>query len=556
MSDLDIENICRLCCEKKNRMRSLFDLTVNDSTSLKQVILDVTRLEVDIGDGMPQKICRMCTSTLMKMHETIENYRENNLKLQQQISAVLQQQVEIKEEEVDEEDLEKACHREMLVDNIDIKEEQEAEYIDYEELEQTKECSDNEVSANVKADDSEINPFDENDEGMPEEENKEIDPKRDKPRVKKSRKPIGLSAPWKPAPKRPKKRNPDAPQKSDHKCYVCRSDSHGSAQALLAHLNSNHLNLLPYTCQECVMDTVVIKTALALNSHKRQHLNPEKCPFCDKRYSCKNNVDMHVQLHHAENTSESELTCKHCGKVFATKTSLNHHMKLHTTATSCELCGKIFAERSKLQRHIQRFHEKLRNFECHICKKKLVSLESVQNHVKAYHSTRKYKCSYCSKTFGTELAHRFHEKRHVNNPDFEPKKDWKDYYTVIEGDDSDSTLKKLKKCTLCGVITRAITTHLSAVHFPTEHRCETCGMTFKIKQIYNIHVREHENGKAERCPICGKEFSERKNLYSHLRTKKHRDNPLAQQILSTVRPKKLTGLWGMNFDSVEEQTHE
>lgn len=235
-----------------------------------------------------------------------------------------------------------------------------------------------------------------------------------------------------------------------------------------------------------------------------------------------------MQLLHTEN--EAPPTCKYCGKVCPSKASLIHHMKVHTTAASCEICGRVFKERHKLRLHIERKHEKQKKHECTVCKKKLGSLDSLQNHVKIYHSNQEFKCSYCPKTFGRENSLLQHEKKHINNPDFVSCKDWTEYYTVIEGQEDKPSGARLKKCNICGRVTSSMFFHLTSTHFPTDYHCETCGETFKRKSYYDAHVLEHKYGKAHQCPICGREFTLRRNLISHLRTKKHQDHPLAQSL--------------------------
>ncbi|XP_062535852.1 zinc finger protein 596-like isoform X2 [Armigeres subalbatus] len=545
MSDLDIENICRLCCEKKNRMRSLFDLTVNDSTSLKQVILDVTRLEVEAEDGMPQKICRTCTSTLVKMRETIENYRANDVKLRQQLAVLHPLQIEIKEEEVDLETLENTIQQDIMTDNVTIKPEpEEDEYLDFEQLEEIEEHDPANEAQDV--DESETETADEeirhdgkvvdDDDGdwVQNDVAKDKAIKR-KSSSKKSRKKKGSSdlQLQHPSCQRFKEHDLNRPRFQDFKCYICMSDSYGTVEAVMAHLNSSHLDILPYTCPECVMETVVIRTVVALNSHKRQHLNPEKCPLCDKRYSCKRGVELHMQMRHTGENEPNPSPCEMCGKVCSSKLTLKQHMRVHTSGSACEICGKIFEQRSKLRRHIQNRHEKIKKYECHICKKKLATLSAVQNHINTYHSSQVLTCSYCPKKFSSELTHRYHEKKHIENQNYVAAKEWKEYYTILEGEEGKKD--KLKKCKLCDIVTRNMGTHLGRVHFPTEYRCEICGMTFKTKQSCDIHVLEHKHGKAHRCPICTREFSERKNLLTHLRTKKHQDHPLARAMLGTMK---------------------
>ncbi|XP_029717207.2 zinc finger protein 836 [Aedes albopictus] len=536
MEDIDVEKICRLCCEKKGRLRSLFEGPQKYARTLPDIICDISRLQVERNDGLPQMICRVCSTALVKMYDTIESYRNNDLRLRQMLSMV--PPVEIKEEEVDVDLLENAFVQELQIEHVPMKEEDmNEEYLESDlpsrDTSQITEQLEGEVL--FKREDS-----DDDSEDVPQKDDEEWEPqdipgKDDKkPLVGKSRKrKKQIDETIKSSGRRHRKAKcPDRPRKNDFKCYICMSDSHGTPEALLAHLNGTHQDLLPFTCPECVMETIVINTLLALNSHKKQHLNPEKCPLCDKRYTHKNNLEMHIQMHHSADNSDNSLTCTHCGEIYPTKSALYHHTKIHTTAASCEICGKIFKERSKLKRHIQNKHEKLRKYECHICQKKLSSMDSVQIHIKTFHSAKTLKCSFCPKTFGSELVHRAHEKRHLDHPDLEPKNDWKEYYTIVD------KATKQRKCNLCGMVTTAIGSHLARVHFPTEYRCKVCDQAFKSKQTCEVHELAHEYGKAFHCPICAREFSERKLLICHLRTKQHQDHPLALEMLGTVRTKR------------------
>lgn len=533
-----MDKICRLCCERKSRMRSLFEQRQEYPLSLRQVIFEVSRLEVDSDDGMPQKICTWCVTTMLKMYETINKYRANDAKLRSQVVGMLQIEIKQEEEEVDIGMLEKTFTQELEVGTFPVKTEaMEEEYLDSDTLETSDVTSKLEESGNAKLDLTEAEHEDDpvadkdDDEWKPTKhdvEDVEVPPvKKYRRRTKQEKDAQGKRKMGRP---RTKVEDPNRPRKHDLKCYICKDhESHGSSEALITHLTNTHEDLLPFTCPKCVMETVVIRTVQKLNAHLRQHLNPEKCPHCDRRYTSKNNVALHVQMYHMESDVQCPSTCEYCGEVYPSKVSLLHHMKQHTTAASCEICGKVFKERRKLRLHIERRHEKLRKYECSICQKKLSSLDSVQMHIKSAHSNQVFKCSYCPKTYPTELSHRYHEKKHIENPEFVGKKDWKEFYTVVEGEENKPGLK-LKKCNLCGAVARAIGTHLATVHFPNEFRCTICGITIKNKQRFETHVLEHENGKAHRCPICGREFSDRKNLIAHLRTKQHRDHPLAQSL--------------------------
>lgn len=558
MPNWNIDQICRLCCENKGRLYPLFEH--RQKRSLPDIIMDISRLQIEPNDGMPQNICRVCSTTILRMYETVESYRANDLKLRQRL--IITPMIEIKEEEVEFDVLEKICQQEIKVDDISMKEEVlEEEYLESEQSfennlsEQKDNIGDRETNDPKNEEDSSLEDAGDSDwiptyrDVEKDEEEPLSNVKRryvrsqrnpdevSKKRVRTRRNPNEPKK--KPGRKRLRPLDPNRPRKHDFKCYICKSESHGTAEALMLHLNSVHLDKLPYTCPKCVMETVVIKTVQKLNLHLRQHLNPEKCPYCDKRYTTMNNVATHIEIAHSDDKSQTSWTCKHCEAEFTSKSSLVHHMKLHTTAASCELCGKVFKERSKLRIHIQRRHEKVKKYECHICHKKLVSLDSVQNHIKTYHTDQVYKCRYCEKTYKSEITHRYHEKKHEENPNYVAAKDWSAYYTVVEGQEN-TTGVKMKKCNLCGVTCTAMGFHLSTVHFPTEHRCDICGTTFKRKTYFLTHVLEHTQGKAEKCPICNREYSDRKGLIAHLRTKKHQDHPLAQSLdwLGYRGPKK------------------
>lgn len=553
MSDLDLENICRLCCEKKGRLRSLFEQkSAKVSLSLQQMITDVTRLEITPGDGLPQKICRLCTTTLAKMYESIQEYRENDSKLRQRLVKPYPL-VEIKEEEVDIEQLENIYMQDLVIDNICIKKEEEVIDNKNEDADLNFSISEGDVPDTVGSETDTANEgFQEDD--ADDDEWKPSDETEEKVIKRKSQRKNSKEKKTYRVQKYYRLENVSRPRSHDFKCYICKSDSFGTGEALLVHLNGSHLGVLPYSCSECVTEKVVIKTIVALNNHKRQHMNPEKCPYCDKRYTCKKGVDLHISMHHRDANDPNPSQCEYCDKVYPTKQALRNHMRIHTSGSTCEICGKVFLERNKLKRHIQTFHEKLKKYECHFCKKKLASMSAVQNHINTYHSSQVFKCSYCPKTFSSKMTHRYHEKKHVENKNYVATKDWREYYTVLDG--QEDKLYKSKKCKICGIVTTNIAPHLTKAHFPTEYRCEICDKTFKTKPTFTAHMDVHVHGKVYKCPICGREFNEKRNLISHLRTKKHRNHPLAREILGTVRTPNPAQLEQSGSEEDDESTQE
>lgn len=133
---------------------------------------------------------------------------------------------------------------------------------------------------------------------------------------------------------------------------------------------------------------------------------------------------------------------------------------------------------------------------------------------------------------------------HKRNPEYRAPQNWTSFYTVLEGDD-----EGYSKCNICNLKFKSIVSHLRQIHFPEEFRCQTCEAVFRRKEAFDAHVLEHTHGKAFRCPICGREFSERKLLVCHLKTKKHREHPLAQSLEWLTKRARQNSLKGLDHDS-------
>lgn len=80
-----------------------------------------------------------------------------------------------------------------------------------------------------------------------------------------------------------------------------------------------------------------------------------KCIFCDKIYSRKYGLRIHIRTHNGY----KPLYCKICGRRFGDPSNLNKHSRLHATDNSpykCGVCNKILVRRRDLERHINSWH--------------------------------------------------------------------------------------------------------------------------------------------------------------------------------------------------------
>ena len=53
---------------------------------------------------------------------------------------------------------------------------------------------------------------------------------------------------------------------------------------------------------------------------------PFECSYCEKTFSKKDNLDVHMQIH----SDDKPFECIQCGKAFSDKSSLDRHMRVHS----------------------------------------------------------------------------------------------------------------------------------------------------------------------------------------------------------------------------------
>lgn len=506
MSNFDMDRICRLCCSVKTRMRPLFQHRPKYPFSLCQMIYATAQVDVAPNDGMPQKICKPCVTNVIKMFTTIDSYRENDLKLRQQLERTMPEEIEdaagalaiciqngVAEMNCS---VSQQLELEPMNCNDDQKDVSRAEDDDEGRsmqigicikndpgVAETHDAQDDSTNAdnNNETNTTELNvhikeEIHENQDGIRDEVHDEGGPVLQNIRIKSEHgtdekqdadtsaeyadkrrstrlnihmknQPVNTpnehelifttnnfldaftSSPYavqaEPILKRPRgrpsnKNKESRPKLNDYKCYICKSDSHGTPTALLTHLNSTHSDLLPFTCPECVMETVVLKNLLTLNVHMRRHLHPVKCLYCDKRYISKYKVDIHVKHQHPSkfdnSPTQGSMKCDRCGKKFPSSVSLTRHIKREhasSSTVSCADCGEKFSGKAKLRTHIKREHiGSGKKFECNLCQKRLTSLKILQGHIKKYHTSTStvFTCSHCPQTFCTKVLMRSHVK--------------------------------------------------------------------------------------------------------------------------------------------------
>ena len=177
----------------------------------------------------------------------------------------------------------------------------------------------------------------------------------------------------------------------------------------------HHIQLdTDFACHQC---GIVCANLPGLKAHVRAHQAKRfLCGTCGKSFlvlsQLKDHVDKGVCL--PENRK-----CNICNKTFSGKHHLEMHMRLHTNEKpfSCNICEKAFAQKRSLKEHLLT-HNAERHFKCEICDKKFVQKNHLKYHLASQHSDvasdiAKHSCPTCGKMFPFPFQLKRHQKSHV-----------------------------------------------------------------------------------------------------------------------------------------------
>ncbi|GAB0088971.1 uncharacterized protein DMENIID0001_034400 [Sergentomyia squamirostris] len=249
------------------------------------------------------------------------------------------------------------------------------------------------------------------------------------------------------------------------------------------------------------------------SSSDRRYKNKHRCSKCTRRFSDKNAMKEHEELHgpdgrlrskcnlcgeffdnnsmlreHKKTTHKDEVTCNSCKKTYSNEQSLQHHIDLrHTKKITrrtllCGKCGKNFTSKTALVDHERSDCGKNPIYPCDICKKNYRSAGSLKLH-KTVHDppgTEAFGCKYCEKRFRTKNHMLIHERVHTGEKPF--------------------------VCTYCSKAfghKETLLTHLSLHTGYKRFMCSGCGQRFSCISGLQSHRKAHAD-TCGRVPNCTK----------------------------------------------------
>lgn len=205
--------------------------------------------------------------------------------------------------------------------------------------------------------------------------------------------------------------------KSDHneRIYVCSICGHDfrKRNPYNDHMD-DHMAATADGTYECEICNVSFSDARQFRIHKRTHNSTIKiwpCKACGKKYSSKNLLDEHMNMH----TGARPYKCPHCTKDFASKYTLTAHMKIHYDRKrpfECKECGKSFFSNQNLTQHV-RTHTGVKEYECEVCNKKFGSQHNLEVHKIVHTGHKPFICRTCGKAFARRAEIKDHERTHT-----------------------------------------------------------------------------------------------------------------------------------------------
>ncbi len=314
-------------------------------------------------------------------------------------------------------------------------------------------------------------------------------------------------------------------------CHIC-GKTFKNADSCANHIKMVHERSYAVACEVCGQ-TLVSKDVLKRHMEKvHQKSSPAryKCDLCDKKYSTRSYLRIHVTRDHLQ---LSQFQCDCCEKAFGSKDTLKSHVrKVHEKKyqVKCDKCDKMLSSTSNLKTHIEAVHEGLKPFQCDICENKFKSKDGLTVHKIFLHAGKdrrgEFQCDNCGKSFMTKrLLQQHFENIHLKIKNLKCEVCGRQFYYQ-------SNLNKHKtrmypassgtpklQCNICGKIVSDLKQHVEQVHSvsPVPLVCKVCNKTFTNKIAFRSHERyAHEKTKFP-CKLCGKEYTLGCNLRRHIR---------------------------------------
>lgn len=196
----------------------------------------------------------------------------------------------------------------------------------------------------------------------------------------------------------------------------------------------------------------------------------------------------------------AEYTCSLCLCTVDTKQELSRHNRLVHGAFPCSECNEGFMRKESLTRHVRKHHRMIAEWKCSLCDQSFKKQTKYERHCLEVHGeNRPYVCDFEGCNFKTNKA------KSLN----------------IHKENVHATARNFV-CGKCGdrfPSRRYLGNHEKNCIHTGQHLCSECGAVFNLKHTLNHHIRVVHLGEIPySCKVCGKGFTDHRNLSRHMRT--------------------------------------